>query len=82
MHLRTEEQHRIFAVAFHPVRRILGTSSSHGDHAVYELPSRKGDFEMIQTQASAAPVERRTIERVPGNERHGRARDLFTVWFG
>lgn len=37
---------------------------------------------MIQTQASAAPVERRTIEHVPGDERHGRARDLFTVWFG
>ena len=30
----------------------------------------------------SAPVERRTIEHVPVDERHGRARDLFTVWFG
>ena len=27
-------------------------------------------------------VEQRTIEHVPVDERHGRARDLFTVWFG
>lgn len=27
-------------------------------------------------------VERRTIEHIPVDERHGRARDLFTVWFG
>src|ERR1700712_1285755 len=27
-------------------------------------------------------VERRTIEHVPLDERHGRARDLFAVWFG
>ena len=30
----------------------------------------------------SAPVERRTIEHVPVDERHGRARDLFTVGFG
>src|SRR5258707_10772728 len=30
----------------------------------------------------SAPVEQRTIEHVPVDERHGRARDLFTVWFG
>ncbi|HEX7825350.1 MAG TPA: cytosine permease, partial [Mycobacterium sp.] len=27
-------------------------------------------------------VEQRTIDHVPVDERHGRARDLFTVWFG
>src|SRR5690242_16589871 len=27
-------------------------------------------------------VESRTIEHIPVDERHGRARDLFTVWFG
>jgi NCS1 nucleoside transporter family len=34
--------------------------------------------------AKPAPesVERRTIEHIPVDERHGRARDLFTVWFG
>ncbi|WP_245617455.1 purine-cytosine permease family protein [Amycolatopsis taiwanensis] len=31
----------------------------------------------------AAPtVEVRTIDQIPENERHGRARDLFTIWFG
>src|ERR1700754_3153848 len=30
----------------------------------------------------STPVEQRTIEHVPVDERHGRARDLFTVWFG
>lgn len=30
----------------------------------------------------AETVERRTIEHIPVTERHGRARDLFTVWFG
>ncbi|MFT4044687.1 MAG: cytosine permease, partial [Gordonia sp. (in: high G+C Gram-positive bacteria)] len=27
-------------------------------------------------------VERRTIDHIPVDERHGRARDIFTVWFG
>ncbi|WP_236591966.1 purine-cytosine permease family protein [Streptomyces sp. NHF165] len=27
-------------------------------------------------------VERHTIDRVPETERHGRVRDLFTMWFG
>jgi NCS1 family nucleobase:cation symporter-1 len=36
------------------------------------------------TAATPTPesVERRTIEHIPVDERHGRARDLFTVWFG
>lgn len=36
------------------------------------------------TAPSSRPesVERRTIDHVPVDERHGRARDLFTVWFG
>ncbi len=37
---------------------------------------------MTQSPAVSEPVERRTIEHVPVDERHGRARDLFTVWFG
>lgn len=36
------------------------------------------------TEPVSAPesIERRTIEHIPLDERHGRARDLFTVWFG
>ena len=30
----------------------------------------------------AAQVEQRTIDIIPHDERHGRARDLFTIWFG
>jgi len=30
----------------------------------------------------AARIEQHTIYPIPANERHGRARDLFTVWFG
>ena len=26
-------------------------------------------------------VEQRTIEAVPADERHGRTRDLFNIWF-
>ncbi|GAB03657.1 cytosine permease [Gordonia amarae] len=29
-----------------------------------------------------AQVEKRTIDHIPEDERHGRGRDLFTVWFG
>jgi hypothetical protein len=34
------------------------------------------------TRTPSGQVEQRTIEHVPVDERHGRARDLFTVWFG
>lgn len=34
------------------------------------------------TTEQAVAVERRTVEHIPENERHGRARDLFTIWFG
>jgi len=37
---------------------------------------------MIQPTPVSESVERRTIDHVPVDERHGRARDLFTVWFG
>ena len=37
---------------------------------------------MSQNPQVPSSVERRTIEHVPVDERHGRARDLFTVWFG
>ncbi|MFT4128310.1 MAG: cytosine permease [Gordonia sp. (in: high G+C Gram-positive bacteria)] len=30
----------------------------------------------------ASALEQRTIDHIPETERHGRARDLFTVWFG
>ncbi len=32
--------------------------------------------------AQPAAVERHTIDHVPDSERHGRTRDLFTMWFG
>src|SRR6185437_2797288 len=38
--------------------------------------------EGLEKAPVSAPVERRTIEHVPVDERHGRARDLFTIWFG
>ena len=31
---------------------------------------------------SAAAIEQRTIAAVPASERHGRVRNLFTIWFG
>ena len=36
------------------------------------------------TPATSAPpqVEKRTIDHIPEDERHGKGRDLFTVWFG
>jgi len=37
---------------------------------------------MNQPTPVSESVERRTIDHVPVDERHGRARDLFTVWFG
>ncbi|MBV9804711.1 MAG: cytosine permease, partial [Solirubrobacterales bacterium] len=38
---------------------------------------------MAQTEApEAAAIEQRTISQVPLSERHGRVRDLFTIWFG
>ena len=34
-------------------------------------------------QSSEVPrLEDKTIQPIPLNERHGRARDLFTIWFG
>src|SRR5579871_477131 len=30
----------------------------------------------------ATTVEQRTIDIIPPDERHGRVRDLFTIWFG
>ncbi|KMO73009.1 purine-cytosine permease family protein [Mycolicibacterium obuense] len=37
---------------------------------------------MTAPHSGSESVERRTIDHVPLDERHGRARDLFTVWFG
>ena len=46
------------------------------------MPASESRYLMNESQPVAAPVERRTIEHVPVDERHGRARDLFTIWFG
>ncbi|HWU31756.1 MAG TPA: cytosine permease [Marmoricola sp.] len=35
-----------------------------------------------QTVESTMALEKRTIDHIPVTERHGRARDLFTIWFG
>lgn len=32
--------------------------------------------------ADAPRIEDKTIQPIPPNERHGKARDLFTIWFG
>lgn len=34
------------------------------------------------TAARSEALEQRTIEHIPVDERHGRARQLFTIWFG
>jgi NCS1 nucleoside transporter family len=46
------------------------------------MPVPESRYLMSESQSVAAPIERRTIEHVPVDERHGRARDLFTIWFG
>ncbi|HWH25638.1 MAG TPA: cytosine permease [Pseudolysinimonas sp.] len=33
-------------------------------------------------QSSSPAIENRTVEHIPLTERHGKARDLFTIWFG
>jgi len=38
--------------------------------------------QMHTEQAEPAGIEQRTIAPVPSSERHGRVRDLFTIWFG
>ena len=30
----------------------------------------------------ASAIEQRTIDIIPHDERHGKSRDLFTIWFG
>ena len=36
----------------------------------------------VSPAGDGAVIEQRTIARVPDAERHGRVRDLFTIWFG
>ena len=36
----------------------------------------------MNTVEQAAALEERTIQPIPASERHGTARDLFTIWFG
>lgn len=35
-----------------------------------------------ETGAARSAIETRTVEHIPRTERHGKARDLFTIWFG
>ncbi|WP_429651537.1 cytosine permease, partial [Staphylococcus aureus] len=35
-----------------------------------------------EVRTDALGVETRTIDYSPENERHGKARNLFTIWFG
>jgi len=35
-----------------------------------------------ESTQSTLHVEKRTIDHIPVDERHGKARDLFTIWFG
>ncbi|WGL52590.1 cytosine permease [Nocardioides sp. BP30] len=37
---------------------------------------------MSQSTESTLAIEQRTIDHIPVHERHGKARDLFTIWFG
>ncbi|MCF3948780.1 purine-cytosine permease family protein [Acidiphilium iwatense] len=37
---------------------------------------------MTATKEAPAQVEQHTIYQIPIDQRHGRARDLFTIWFG
>src|ERR1700722_753359 len=39
-------------------------------------------MQMTEDAAGTTRIEQHTIFPIPTNERHGRARDLFTVWFG
>lgn len=34
------------------------------------------------TTTAIPRIEDKTIQPIPANERHGKARDLFTIWFG
>ena len=43
---------------------------------------RAAGFKVGMNMSEAARIEQHTIYPIPANERHGRARDLFTVWFG
>jgi NCS1 family nucleobase:cation symporter-1 len=36
----------------------------------------------MSNREQAGRMEARTIQPIPNDERHGRARDLFTIWFG
>jgi len=36
----------------------------------------------MDSAPTAPNVEIRTIDQIPENERHGKTRDLFTIWFG
>jgi nucleobase:cation symporter-1, NCS1 family len=41
------------------------------------------EFVMVTTATSSAPlIEKHTIGYVPPEDRHGKVRDLFTLWFG
>lgn len=57
------------------------TSTPPSDASVDQNPNGP-DRPENAADSAVRTVEKRTIDHVPLDERHGRARDLFTVWFG
>jgi NCS1 family nucleobase:cation symporter-1 len=62
---------------------IAGASASpEGEHLAAIKPARAKRFIWSPEKMSQSPlIENRTVDYVPPTERHGRARDLFTLWF-
>lgn len=54
---------------------VPGDHAAPGDRAVAERTANL-------TGARSGGVEARTIEHIPETERHGKTRNLFTIWFG
>ena len=68
-------------------RRMYDSSVSQWRHYAAELKElsaalRNAGIDVEPMTDPAARIERHTIYPIPAAERHGRARDLFTVWFG
>src|SRR5690348_621003 len=44
--------------------------------------STEGGLMASERTETTLALEKRTIDHIPVDERHGRGRDLFTIWFG
>src|SRR6516225_4121636 len=80
----------------HPARRATtwtttstcsSTSSTAASRSVEPSEtSSKGTKDMsqnaVQSAESTSSIEENTIQPVPLDQRHGRNRDMFTIWFG